>query len=179
MAKHVYTTGEVAKLLGVNINTIIKWFDEGTISGFRLPNSKERRITLSNLRTFMVNNGIPMDLLEADSPQRRMYRRVPCSFNAEIMVQNGETEGPYMAKLANLSIGGACLHLRGDQVFPIPTTDFSLSAKMVEGPLKGISFSGDMVRVNRIKDDIAVAMSFNGVPDSSQSALVQFIDKQA
>jgi hypothetical protein len=27
--KKIFTTGEVARLLGININTVIKWFDEG------------------------------------------------------------------------------------------------------------------------------------------------------
>jgi excisionase family DNA binding protein len=42
--KNVYTTGEVAKICNVTIRTVIKWFESGELGGFKIPNSRDRRI---------------------------------------------------------------------------------------------------------------------------------------
>ena len=77
--KKIYTTGEVAKILGLNINTIIKWFDDGKIKGFKLPGSNERRIPAKSLTEFMQVNDIPLDFLEKEGypgdTGDRNYRR--------------------------------------------------------------------------------------------------------
>lgn len=62
--KTVFTTGEAAKICKVSQQTIIRCFDNGSLSGFRVPGSKFRRIPRDHLFSFMKDNGIPTDALE-------------------------------------------------------------------------------------------------------------------
>ncbi len=59
--KDVLTTGEVARLCNVAPRTVSKWFDSGSLKGYRIPGSKDRRIPLSHLVRFMKAHGIPLD----------------------------------------------------------------------------------------------------------------------
>ncbi len=59
--KEVLTTGEVAKACNVAPRTVSKWFDSGALPGYRIPGSKDRRIPVSSLITFMKAHGIPLD----------------------------------------------------------------------------------------------------------------------
>lgn len=63
--KEVLTTGEVAKICNVAPRTVSKWFDSGTLGGYRIPGSKDRRIPMSELVKFMRAHNIPMDALES------------------------------------------------------------------------------------------------------------------
>ena len=59
--KQVFTTGEAAELCKVSQQTIIRCFDAGRLHGFRVPNSRFRRIPREALIRFMRDNGIPTD----------------------------------------------------------------------------------------------------------------------
>jgi len=59
--KDVLTTGEVAKICNVAPRTVSKWFDSGSLRGYRIPGSKDRRIPVTELVKFMRAHGIPMD----------------------------------------------------------------------------------------------------------------------
>lgn len=59
--KDVLTTGEVAKICNVAPRTVSKWFDSGSLRGYRIPGSKDRRIPIGELIKFMRAHGIPMD----------------------------------------------------------------------------------------------------------------------
>lgn len=61
MDKDVLTTGEVAKICNVAPRTVSKWFDSGSLRGYRIPGSKDRRIPVTELMKFMRAHGIPMD----------------------------------------------------------------------------------------------------------------------
>lgn len=69
--KDVLTTGDVARLCRVTIRTVIKWYDEGRLEGYRLPGSRDRRFTLRSVERFLRENDMPLDLLEAEGRQRR------------------------------------------------------------------------------------------------------------
>jgi excisionase family DNA binding protein len=62
-AKQVFTTGEAAELCKVSQQTIIRCFDRGRLTGFRVPGSRFRRIPRAELLRFMRENDIPSDLL--------------------------------------------------------------------------------------------------------------------
>jgi len=64
MKNRVFTTGEVATICGVSADTVSRWFDLGQIEGYRLGPGGDRRIPYDNLRTFMLNHGIPVERLE-------------------------------------------------------------------------------------------------------------------
>lgn len=130
----VMTTGQVARVFSVNINTVIKWFDEGKLAGFRLPRSNERRIYRESVLAFMKEHGIADELLRtyednqkvrrrgrkpgstaaalaqaAQSPsgaELRIFPRKPVSLSAHIQAGGGDAEDtPVMVR--NLSLGGA------------------------------------------------------------------------
>jgi len=61
--KQVFTTGEAAEVCQVSQQTIIRCFDSGRLSGFKVPGSKFRRIPRDELMRFMRDNGIPVDRL--------------------------------------------------------------------------------------------------------------------
>lgn len=133
----VMTTGQVAKVFSVNINTVIKWFDEGKLSGFRLPRSNERRIYRESVLTFMKDHGIADELLRTfedtqkarrrgrkpgsalaalatngnghaeSGPEQRIFPRKPVELHARIEGGLDGEETPVTVR--NLSLGGAFL----------------------------------------------------------------------
>lgn len=64
--KKIFTTGEAAEVCKVSQQTIIRCFDAGRLTGFRVPGSKFRRIPREELLRFMRENGIPTAALEGD-----------------------------------------------------------------------------------------------------------------
>jgi two-component system, OmpR family, response regulator RpaA len=62
-----FTTGEVAKLVGVAPRTVSKWFDSGRLRGHRIPASNDRRIPRRHLLDFALANGLE-DLVAALNP---------------------------------------------------------------------------------------------------------------
>ncbi len=65
--KDVLTTGEVAKICNVAPRTVSKWFDSGSLKGYRIPGSKDRRIPVAELYRFMKEHHIPMDGITSGS----------------------------------------------------------------------------------------------------------------
>ncbi|MBY0111713.1 MAG: response regulator [Phycisphaerales bacterium] len=61
--KRIFTTGEAAAVCKVSQQTIIRCFDAGRLTGFRVPGSKFRRIPRDELLRFMQANSIPTDIL--------------------------------------------------------------------------------------------------------------------
>lgn len=57
----VLTTGQVARICNVAPRTVSKWFDSGTLPGYRIPGSRDRRIPFGDLLRFMKANGMPLD----------------------------------------------------------------------------------------------------------------------
>ncbi len=69
-SKKVFTTGEAAAICGLSQQTIIRCFDAGRLTGFKVPGSKFRRIPREELARFMKANGLPCDALM--DPTRRV-----------------------------------------------------------------------------------------------------------
>ncbi len=63
--KEVLTTGEVAKICNVAPRTVSKWFDSGSLKGYRIPGSRDRRIPAGELMKFMRAHGIPLEGLNS------------------------------------------------------------------------------------------------------------------
>ncbi|MBU0755806.1 MAG: response regulator [Planctomycetes bacterium] len=68
--KRVYTTGDVARICNVTIRTVIKWFESGELKGFKIPNSRDRRIPRENLIAFMQKHGMPLQNIDLDNRRR-------------------------------------------------------------------------------------------------------------
>lgn len=58
--KLLLTTGEVARFCEVAPRTVNGWIDSGILDGFRLPGSKDRRVRVDVLYTFMKTGGFPL-----------------------------------------------------------------------------------------------------------------------
>ena len=65
--KRIFTTGEAAEICKVSQQTIIRCFDSGRLTGFRVPGSKFRRIPRDELIRFMRSNNIPLDVIEGST----------------------------------------------------------------------------------------------------------------
>jgi excisionase family DNA binding protein len=69
----VLTTGQVAKLCNVTIRTVIKWFENGYLEGYRIPGSRDRRFERAKVIEFMRKHSIPLGALDQQlSPRRRI-----------------------------------------------------------------------------------------------------------
>ncbi len=174
--KKIFTTGAVAKLFGININTVIKWFDEGKINGFRLPISNDRRIPISSLREFMAKNNIPMDLLEEDGPMRRQFTRFDYDLPIEFTVSNGKAYGPYPGRLQNISEGGACISTVGLEGLTIPTHTLQLDFMVDSGPLSEVPMRGEIIRMQPGNDELAIGMKFFADDPNFQQKIHSFIE---
>ncbi len=97
----IMTTGQVAQVFSVNINTVIKWFDEGKLAGFRLPKSNERRIYRESVTKFMTDHGITDELLRAyeNTVVTRKRGRKPGSTNAVLAAARLAASAPAGAEL--------------------------------------------------------------------------------
>lgn len=62
--KDVLTTGQVAKILRVAPNTVVKLVDTGALNGWKIPGSKDRRVDSCEVRAFCSANNIPLYLTE-------------------------------------------------------------------------------------------------------------------
>jgi two-component system response regulator RpaA len=76
-AKNVFTTGDVARICNVAARTANKWFDCGLLKGYRIPVSKDRRVPVEELKRFMMENNIPMDMFPAEYECPRLSQESP------------------------------------------------------------------------------------------------------
>ena len=67
--KTSYTTGDIAKLVGVAPRTVTKWFDNGTLQGYRIPDSKDRRIPHDKLLDFLTKHNMPVPIFTEKKEQ--------------------------------------------------------------------------------------------------------------
>jgi excisionase family DNA binding protein len=66
----VLTTGEAARVCGVNFRTVLRWIDRGLLHAYKLPGRGDHRVPIDELRRFMRDNGIP-DLSQSTALPRR------------------------------------------------------------------------------------------------------------
>ncbi len=56
----VFKTGEVAKICGVHLRTVIRWIERGELNAYQLPGRGDNRITADNLVLFLKKNDLPL-----------------------------------------------------------------------------------------------------------------------
>lgn len=61
-------TCDAAKILGTCPRTVATYFDRGLLIGYRQDWSRNRRISIESLRSFMLERGIATDRLDAIHP---------------------------------------------------------------------------------------------------------------
>jgi len=80
LRKIAYTTGDVARICSVTINTVVKWFETGSLKGYKIPGSGARRIPHENLLEFMKKHGMPLRGLD-----RKGYKALLVTADAEVL----------------------------------------------------------------------------------------------
>jgi excisionase family DNA binding protein len=65
--RRIFTTGQVAKLVGVRPASVNKWFDRGVLKGYRIPGSQERRVPREQLDAFVRDQGLAESLEALES----------------------------------------------------------------------------------------------------------------
>lgn len=97
--KRIFTTGEAAEICKVSQQTIIRCFDSGRLTGFRVPGSKFRRIPREELVRFMRTNNIPLDPLEGE--RRRVLIVDDDHAVLELLVDIIQRDGRFELKTAS------------------------------------------------------------------------------
>lgn len=66
--RKLFTTGQIAELLGISTKTIASYIDKGYLKGVELPGTSERRVPRQELRLFLVkwNHIWPLRELDAE-----------------------------------------------------------------------------------------------------------------
>jgi excisionase family DNA binding protein len=59
--RKVFTTGHVARLAGISLQTVIRCIDAGDLKGFKIPGGRDRRVTRANLLAWATAHGIELD----------------------------------------------------------------------------------------------------------------------
>lgn len=54
------TTGEIAKLCDVNLRTVIRWIDRGSLKGFKLPGRGNNRVREEDFVAFLKEHNMPI-----------------------------------------------------------------------------------------------------------------------
>ncbi|HYD81137.1 MAG TPA: response regulator [Paucimonas sp.] len=67
----ILTTGEAARLCGVNFRTVLRWIERGLLHAYKLPGRGDHRVPIEELRRFMRAHGIP-DRSQPAAPLRRV-----------------------------------------------------------------------------------------------------------
>ncbi len=58
--KRNLTTGDIAKLCGVNFRTVIRWIQRGHLKAFQLPGRGDNRVQVADFIAFLKENGMPI-----------------------------------------------------------------------------------------------------------------------
>lgn len=58
--KRNLTTGDIAKLCGVNFRTVIRWIQRGHLKAFQLPGRGDNRVQIQDFLAFLRENNMPI-----------------------------------------------------------------------------------------------------------------------
>ena len=58
--KKNYTTGDIAKMCGVNFRTVIRWIQRGHLKAFQLPGRGDHRVLRKDFLAFLNQNNMPL-----------------------------------------------------------------------------------------------------------------------
>lgn len=74
LIERAYTTGEIACIWGVSVQSVKKCIDEGYLRAFTLPQSGWRRVANSELVDVMIAHNIPLSGLDRYVHERKGKR---------------------------------------------------------------------------------------------------------
>lgn len=95
--KRNLTTGDIAKLCGVNFRTVIRWIQRGHLKAFQLPGRGDNRVQVADFIEFLQENNMPIPeeiqpsakrvlIIEGDQDTATSMRKVlkKAGFDAEV-----------------------------------------------------------------------------------------------
>ncbi|HDH97100.1 MAG TPA: helix-turn-helix domain-containing protein [Proteobacteria bacterium] len=177
--KNSYTTGEIARILGININTVIKWFDDEQLKGFRLPGSLERRVPYEALKDFMRSHNLPLELLpapeESERGYRRAYPRKVVSLSAELAIKGSDEAVTVPVSVINLSKLGAKAEVEAGKELKIPAPPVEVSLKFAADPLDGLEVKSHLIHLNAAQK-ITMGLKFLEMSEEWEKKLESFLD---
>jgi len=90
----VFTTGQISKICQVAPRTVSKWFDNGTLKGYRIPGSNDRRVPRNNFVSFLNAHGMPADAVVGSQTIRLLSVGLDLSLREELrrLLPVGEVE---------------------------------------------------------------------------------------
>jgi excisionase family DNA binding protein len=77
--RELYSTGQIARMCGVRICTVIRWIDTGKLPAFRLPlRHRERRVNYDDLCEFLARNHDLLSAVDESEPSPPSAKGVKC-----------------------------------------------------------------------------------------------------
>ncbi len=184
-AKTIFTSGEVAALIGVSRITVNRWMDSGQIRGFNLPNSGDRRIPLESLLDFVRQYDLPLDLLrdvDGSIPLPRGLhlragdrRAVEIRAKFRVRLPDGSSFDSGEGFVRNLNAGGAFLSDVSLEQGVLPANPFVFDLELQEGALKGVKARGRPVRMSVGESAIGFGLQFEGLEEAARSKIERFV----
>jgi excisionase family DNA binding protein len=143
-SKTVLTTGEVASICKVAARTVSKWIDTGRLEGYRIPGSRDRRVTREALDRFIRDNRLPTDGIAASGSERVLVvdaDTATAATLAETLAQ--ETGREARTARTAFEAGVACSRFAPDWMF----VDASVGMSEIVGLVSVLRAEGSPCRV--------------------------------
>jgi excisionase family DNA binding protein len=81
--RKLFSTGQVAELVGTNPKTVAGWFDKGILKGVKLPGLGERRVHREELRGFLARYEYIWAIRELDQEEGPLPAEEPSPIQPE------------------------------------------------------------------------------------------------
>ncbi len=96
--KKLFSTGQIADLIGVCAKVVAGWIDTGKLKGLTLPGStNERRVHRDELRAFLIAHNFDYALRELDQDMVKPVRKPAASLRRAALGQVPRRNGTAMA----------------------------------------------------------------------------------
>lgn len=142
--KSVLTTGEVASICNVAARTVSKWIDSGRLAGYRIPGSRDRRVTREALDAFIRSTGIPTSTPATEGADRVLVADADRSTAEALAAALGTQTGrPVHVSTTAFDAGMTCAALSPSWII----ADLSLGLGEVAGLAAWIRASGSGARL--------------------------------
>jgi len=143
-SKSVLTTGEVATICNVAARTVSKWIDSGRLDGYRIPGSRDRRVTREALDRFIRDNRLPTAAMAASAAERILVVDADTS-TATMLAETLAQETGREARVARTAFeaGVCCSRFSPDWMF----VDTSVGMAEIVGLVSVLRTEGSSCRV--------------------------------
>ncbi len=136
--KAVYTTGQVAKICKLAPRSVVKFFDQGKLKGYRIPGQSDRRIPHASLIRFLKEYGFTIP----ESIQPATTVLVGFSEPDEVMLCRLLPADSRVFCAGNLFAAGQLCQEHAARVLVIDCGNLGISGGQAETGFAGVAVSG-------------------------------------